>query len=330
MTSNSTVSPPADRSSTARRVISFLGENGFIVIFILWALYLTFNTRNFATANNLFTVLRQASIIGIVAIGAHFIILLGDMDLSLASNLTLSGVVTAALMVNQNIAPLAAALIALGLGMAIGLINGLIVTRLKINAIITTLGMLGILEGAAFIITQGRTISGDQIDAIKFLSTGTLFDALPFPVLILFVFYTAAFVILRRTTYGAHVFAVGNNSKAAWLSGVNVDLVKVLTYMLAGALAAFGGVMQAARQGTATGGMGSDFLFPILTAVVLGGASLTGGRGKIFHTLIAAVFLTSITNGMILLGVDIYTQRVISGAILIVALSLDRLRMIRA
>ncbi|MBC7814661.1 MAG: ABC transporter permease [Burkholderiales bacterium] len=329
MATTPVVSRPTERSSTPRRVISFLGENGFIVIFILWALYLALNTQNFATTNNLFTVLRQASIIGIVAIGAHFIILLGDIDLSLAANLTLSGVVMAALMVNQSIAPLGAALIALGLGAAVGLINGFIITRLKINAIITTLGMMGILEGAAFIITKGRTISGDPIDAIKFLSTGTVFNVIPFPVVLLFILYVLAFIVLRRTTYGAHVFAVGNNDKAAWLSGVNVDLVKVMTYVLAGTLAAFGGIMQVARQGTATGAMGADFLFPILTGVVLGGASLTGGRGKIFNTLIAAIFLTSITNGMILLGVDIYTQRVISGAILIVALSLDRLRVMR-
>lgn len=323
------MSQPVDRSSTLRRVVSFLGENGFIVIFVLWAIYLSLNTRNFATANNLFTVLRQASIIGIVAIGAHYVILLGDIDLSLASNLTLSGVVMAALMVNQGIAPLGALLITLALGAGIGVINGFIITRLKINAIITTLGVLGILEGVAFIITQGRTISGSEIDAIKFLSTGTLSSIIPVPVILLFIFYGVAFIVLRRTTYGAHVFAVGNNNKAAWLSGVNVNLVKLMTYVLAGTLAAFGGVMQVARQGTATGAMGSDFLFPILTAVVLGGASLTGGRGKIFNTLIAAIFLTSITNGMILLGVDIYTQRVISGAILIVALSLDRLRMMR-
>jgi ribose transport system permease protein len=135
--------------------------------------------------------------------------------------------------------------------------------------------------------------------------------------------------VLRRTVYGNYVFAAGNNAKAAWLSGVNVNRVKVATYVLAGMLAAFGGVMQIARQGTATAGMGSDFLFPILTAVVLGGASLTGGRGKIFNTLIAAIFLTTITNGMVLLNISIYTQRVISGLILIVALSLDRLRTLR-
>ena len=331
MTSTPIVSRPADRQTktTARRVFSFLGENGFIVIFVLWALFLTFNTRNFATANNLFTVLRQASIIGIVAIGAHFITLLGDMDLSLASNLTLSGVVMASLMVNQSLSPLVAVFITLGVGALIGLVNGLIITRLRINAIITTLGMLSILEGLAFTITQGRTIAGDAIDSIEFLSVGTVLNVLPAPVVILFLFYAVAFVVLRRTTYGAHVFAAGNNNRAAWLAGVNVDLVKLMTFVLAGTLAAAGGVMQVARQGTATGAMGADFLFPILTAVVLGGASLTGGRGKIFNTLIAAIFLTSITNGMILLGVGIYTQRIVSGAILIIALSLDRLRTMR-
>lgn len=317
------------QQGTPRRIINFIGEQGFIVIFILWALYLSVSTNNFATAQNVFTILRQATIIGIVAIGAHFIILLGDIDLSLASNLTLSGVVMASLMVNQELPPLLAVLCALGLGALIGLVNGMVITRLKINAIITTLGMLSILEGIAFIITQGKTIFGDAIEVIKFLSRGTLLDAIPLPVIVLFVFYAAAFVVLGRTTYGARVFAVGNNSKAAWLSGINVDRIKVLTYVLAGTLAAFGGVMQVARQGTATGGMGSDFLFPVLTAVVLGGASLTGGRGKIVNTLIAAVFLTTITNGMVLLGISIYTQRVVSGAILIIALSLDRLRTVR-
>ncbi|MBI5668557.1 MAG: ABC transporter permease [Chloroflexi bacterium] len=328
---------PPERQYSARRAVNFLGEQGFIVIFVLWALYLAASTDNFATTQNLFTILRQAAIIGIVAIGAHLIILMGDMDLSLASNLTLSGVVMAALMVNQAVPPLPAVVIALALGAFIGLVNGLVITRLKINAIITTLGMLSILEGLAFIITQGKTIFGDELESIEFLSRATLYLSLPLlpplslplPVIILFAFYAVAYIVLARTTYGARVYAVGNNTKAAWLSGINVDRVKLLTYAVAGMLAAFGGVMQVARQGTATGGMGSDFLFPILTAVVLGGASLTGGRGKIIHTLIAAIFLTTITNGMVLLGISIYTQRVVSGAILIVALSLDRLRTVR-
>ena len=321
------------RAETARwdrrRIIGFMGENGFILIFIVWALFLTVATDSFATANNVLTILRQASITGIVAIGAHFIILLGNIDLSPAATLTLSGVVMAGLLVNFGVHPVLAAIGALVVGALVGLVNGLIVTRLKINAIITTLGTSSILEGFAFIYTKGKTIFGDQIEPIEFLSRGRLLDFLPVSVIILFILYAVGFLVLRYTTFGAHVFAVGNNEKAAWLAGVPVDRVKLVAFVLAGVLAGFGGIMQVARQGTATGGMGGDFLFPILTAVVLGGASLSGGRGKILNTLIAAIFLTTITNGMILLDVDIYAQRIVSGAILVIALSLDRLRTAR-
>jgi ribose transport system permease protein len=234
-------------------------------------------------------------------------------------------------MVSYGYTPVVAGLAALAIGAAIGAVNGLIITKLKINSIIVTLGTSSILSGIAFTITKGKTIFGergnDPIDKIEFLSRDRVFgDVVPVPVIILFICYIIAFIVLRRTAYGARVFAVGNNDRAAWLAGINVDLIKVATFVLSGALAGFAGIMQVARQGTATAGMGADFLFPILTAVVLGGASLTGGRGKVFNTLIAAIFLTSITNGMILLGIGIYTQNIVSGVILVVALSLDRLR----
>jgi len=321
----------AQRRGWPRQVVNFLGEQGFIAIFFLWAVYLSFSTDNFATSENVFTILRQATIIGIAAIGAHFVILMGDLDLSAASLISLAGVVMAEAMINHGYAPIPAALAALIVGAAVGLVNGLIITKLKINAIIATLGTSSILSGVAFTITQGKTIFGergnDPIDKIEFLSRDrVLWDQVPVPVIILFVCYIAAFVVLRRTMYGARVFAVGNNDRAAWLAGVNVDRIRIATFVLSGTLAGFAGIMQVARQGTATAGMGANFLFPILTAVVLGGASMTGGRGKVFNTLIAAIFLTSINNGMILLGIDIYTQNIVSGVILVVALSLDRLR----
>lgn len=330
-TTTKTAPDSASRQDWQRKVISFLGEQGFIVIFILWALYLTVSTESFATTDNFFTILRQATIVGIAAIGAHFVILMGDLDLSVAAIISLAGVVMAELMVRHGVAPLIGVLAALGVGALVGLANGLIVTKLRINAIIATLGTSSILGGIAFTITKGKTIFGergsDPIDAIEFLSRQrVLGDTLPVPVIILFACYIVAFVVLRRTAYGARVFAVGNNDRAAWLSGINVDRIKIATFMLSGLLGGFAGIMQVARQGTATAGMGADFLFPILTAVVLGGASLTGGRGKVFNTLIAAIFLTSITNGMILLGIGIYTQNIVSGVILVVALSLDRLR----
>ncbi|MBN1265590.1 MAG: ABC transporter permease [Anaerolineales bacterium] len=311
------------------RTLDFLGEQGFIVIFVLWAIFLTFTTDSFATPKNIFTVLRQATIIGILAIGEHMIVLLGTMDVSLASILTLTGVAMAAAMVNFGLPPITAAILVLGIGALAGLINGLIVTKLKINPIITTMGMMSILEGLAFVYTQGKTIFGESIDTIKFLSQGKLINIIPVPVIVLFVLYGYAFFLLRKTVFGARIFAVGSNERATWLAGIDTDRVKLAAFVLAGVLAATGGIMQVARQGTATGGMGSDFLFPVLTAVVLGGASLSGGRGKVFNTLIAAIFLTTITNGMILLGISIYAQRIISGLILVTALSLDRLRTVR-
>jgi len=312
-----------------KRLANFLGEQGFIIIFILWAIFLTLTTDSFATSSNIFTVLRQASIIGILAIGEHLIVLLGTMDVSLAAILSLTGVSMAAALVHFGLHPILAAAIILAMGGLIGLINGLVITRLKINPIITTMGIMSIMEGLAFIYTKGKTIFGDEINVVEFLSRGRVMEVIPVPVIVLFVLYILAFLLLRKTVFGAHIFAVGNNEHAAWLAGIDVNNVKLATFTLAGVMGAVGGIMQVARQGTATGGMGTDFLFPVLTAVVLGGASLSGGKGKVFNTLIAAIFLTTITNGMILLGVSIYAQRIVSGTILVAALSLDQLRTVK-
>ena len=318
-----------DLEKIKNKLANFLGEQGFIIIFIIWAIFLTLTTDSFATSNNLFTVLRQASIIGILAIGEHLIVLLGTMDVSLAAILSLTGVSMAAALVHFSLHPILAVAIILAIGGLIGLINGLVITRLKINPIITTMGMMSIMEGLAFIYTQGKTIFGDEIEAVEFLSRGRILEIVPVPVIVLFILYILVFLLLRRTVFGAYIFANGNNEHAAWLAGINVNNVKLATFILAGIMGAMGGIMQVARQGTATGAMGKEFLFPVLTAVVLGGASLSGGKGKIFNTLIAAIFLTTITNGMILLGVSIYAQRIVSGVILVAALSLDQLRTVK-
>ncbi|HLF25312.1 MAG TPA: ABC transporter permease [Anaerolineae bacterium] len=321
----------AARRLDRRRLIDLLGENGFIVIFILWCVYLAFAADAFLTSRNIFTVLRQASIVSIVAIGEMLVMLMGALDISLAAILGFSGVLTAGLMTQSNAPPALAGAIGIGIGGIIGLINGFLVTKVKINAVIATLGMLNVLNGIAFIYAQGQTIYGPQLQSIAFLARGSLgplplIGEVPVPVALMFIFYAVFYFILNRTVYGAQIYALGNNEKAAWLAGIRVDRVKILAFMLAGLLAGFGGVMQASRQGSATGGMGDEFLFPILTAVILGGISLSGGKGRVQNTLIASIFLVTITNGMVLLGTSIYAQRIVSGAILIGALSLDRLR----
>jgi len=311
------------------KIFEFLAENGFIIIFIIWCVFLSIATPSFLTVSNLMTVLRQASIIGIVAIGETLVVLLGaGMDISLASILGLSGVVVANSVVLGGFPVSTAVMVGIALGGMIGFFNGVLVTRVRINGMVVTLGMMYALEGVAFVLTKGQTISGPMMDPLSPLSRGYL-SVVPVPVLILFLFYALAYYILNYTVFGARVYAVGNNERASWLSGINIDRLRLLGYLIAGLLAGFGGVMQTARMGSATGSMGSEFLFPIMTAAILGGVSLSGGRGKIQNVLIATVFLTTINNGLILLNVPIYSQKIIAGSILILALSLDRLRAVK-
>jgi ribose transport system permease protein len=310
---------------TRQRVVEIIGENGFILIFIAWIILLSLTTRTFLNPQNIFTVLRQAAIVSIVSIGEMLIMLLGGMDVSLGALLGFSGIVAVSLIVNYNLPPLLACLASMAVGGVVGLINGLLVTKVRINSVIATLGMMSILGGIALAYTQGKTIVGAQLDQIAFVSRGYV-GPVPFPVILMLVFYAVFYFILNKTVFGAWIYAIGNNEKAAWLAGIKVDRIKIFAFVLAGVLAGFSGFMQASRQGSATSSMGSEFLFPILTAVILGGISLSGGKGRIQNTLIAAIFLMTITNGMVLLGISLYVQGIISGLILVVALSLDRLR----
>jgi ribose transport system permease protein len=315
------VKPKFDR----RKILEIVGENGFIVIFIILVVFLAFSTKTFLVQQNIFTVLRQAAIISIVAIGEMLIMLLGGMDVSLGVLLGFSGIVSASLMVKYDVSPLVACLASMTVGSVVGLINGLLVTKVRINSVIATLGMMNVLAGMALAYTQGKTIVGPQLDKIAFISRGYI-GPIPFPVILMVVFYIVFYLVLNKTVFGAQIYAIGNNEKASWLAGIKVDRIKILAFVFAGLLAGFSGFMQTSRQGSATSSMGSEFLFPILTAVILGGISLSGGKGKIQNTMIAAIFLMTITNGMVLLGISLYTQGIISGLILIIALSLDRLR----
>jgi ribose transport system permease protein len=301
-----------------------VGENGFILFFLLWCIFLSLSTDTFLTSRNLIGVLRQASITSILAVGEMLVVLTGAMDVSLAALLGFCGVLSAGLMV-AGLPPVLAGLAGVGLGGLIGIVNGLIVTRLKINSIVATLGMLGILEGLTLLLTHGESIYGASLEAVGFLSSGSA-GPLPVPVIIMLALYAFFHVVLGRTVWGAQLYAIGSNERAAWLSGVPVDRVRSAAFVIAGMLAGLGGVMQVARLGAATATMGGEFLFAMLTAVVLSGTSLSGGRGRVLNVLIASIFLVTITNGLILLSVPTEWQRVVSGLILILALSLDRLR----
>lgn len=306
------------------RTLQFLANDGFIVFFLGWVLFLSVATDNFLTQANLLILLRQASIFAIVAIGSTLVLIIGELDISFGSVLGFAGVIaTGAILGGTN--PVAGFGLALLVGALIGLLNGLLVTRVGIPSVVATLGTLGIFAGLALLYTGGQSLFGDELQAIFPISQARVLEV---PVIVLATFgaYLIAWVITRRTRFGAHLYAVGDNEAAAYRAGINVLRIKLIVFTTAGALAGLAGLLQTSRLGRASAMMGDDALFPVLTAVILGGASIAGGRGKIENTLIAAVFLASITNGLILMGVSSTVQRVVEGVVLIIAVSLDRLR----
>lgn len=306
------------------RVRSFLASDGFILFFLLWVVFLAFATDNFLTQANLLILLRQASIFAIVAIGTTMVLILGELDISFGSVLAFSGVLGAgAILEGWN--PLLAILMTGLIGGAIGVVNGLLVTKVGIPSVVATLGAMGIFLGGALLYTGGTSIFGDELEVLFPIAQARLLGV-PVLVIATFILYAIAWVITRRTRFGAHLYATGDHEQAAYRAGIKVERIKILVFTTAGFLAGIGGILQTARLGRGSATMGEDALFPVLTAVILGGASIEGGRGKVENTLIASVFLASLTNGLILLGVDSTVQGVVEGAVLILAVSLDRLR----
>lgn len=326
MTTTDTVVPdPVDDAIDRRdRIIEFLAREGFIVIFAAWAIYLTAATDTFLTQGNILILLRQAAIFAIVGIGTTLVAILGELDISFGATLALAGCVGAAWVVGGH-HPIVGIAIAVAIGCVVGLVNGVLVNYVRIPSVVATLGVMGVAEGIAMMYTGGTSIFGDNLERLSFLSRDEVVG-IPISVVIAFAMYTVAWFATTRTQFGAHLFATGDNREAAFRSGIKVQRIRLFVFILAGALAGFAGLMQAARIGRAQATMGVDALFPVLTAVILGGVSLHGGRGRMVNTLIASVFLASITNGLILLGVPSEVQRVVQGGVLIAAVSLDRLR----
>jgi ribose transport system permease protein len=320
----STGGSEALRETPRTRAVEFLAEYGFMVFFAVWVVFLAIATPLFLTPNNIILLLRQAAIFGIPAIGATFVVILGELDISFGSTIGLAGAVGAGLVV-AGADPLVGITSAIVVGLVVGLVNGFLVTFVRIPSVVATLGMLGIVLGVGLLYTEGRSIFGPALDPLLPLAQGWV-GPIPVPVIILFICYAIAWFVLTKTQFGMHVYLSGDNPEAAFRSGIPVDRIRVAVFALAGATAGFGGMMLVARVSQAQASLGDEALFPVLTAVILGGVSLHGGRGRIENTLIAAIFLAAIVNGLILLGVPTDAQRIVQGAILIAAVSLDRLR----
>jgi ribose transport system permease protein len=277
---------------------------------------------NFLTSGNLRSVLIGMVPGGIIAIGMAVLLASGGFDLSVAAVMAFCGTIAAWLLVH-GVGVVGSILLTLGLGLAIGAVNGMIVTFLRVNPLVATLGTLSVARGLALVITEGYNIS-DLPASFTQLGEGNHLG-LPWMVWIMFGLVVVGDLTLRRTRFLRQVYYIGGNERAARLSGIRVDALRVFTYMLSGTLSALAGVLLAARLSTAVPTAGEGLELTVIAAAVIGGASLAGGEGTVLGAVLGVAFLALISNALTLLEVSIFWQEVATGIILVAAVSLDML-----
>lgn len=326
---NSKLKQDIEESKTTNKLYSLLiarinrfQEMGIFIALLSLCIILSFSSSHFLKLENLLNVLRQISVVGIIAVGEALVIITGGIDLSVGSILALGGVCTA-LLAQTGLNPWIALIVGLVVGGIVGLINGLIVVKGRINPFITTLGMLSIARGVAYLFTQGMPINFEN--PVNFIGSGYILG-IPVSVIIMFFVIIVGHIFVTKTVFGRNIFAVGDNEKAAKLSGIRVENVKMFVYSLVGVLSALAGIITAANLAVADTAAGKGLEMDVIAAVVIGGASLSGGQGSIIGVLIGAAIMGVLRNGFILLGISAYWQIVSIGIVIILAVGIDQIR----
>lgn len=314
---------PADRPPNRRKSTgNWLQIAGILPILVIICILFSILTPNFPTAGNVVNIFRQASINIVLATGLTFVILTGGIDLSVGSILGVSAVV--GVLVSLSAVSWLAIPAALLTGLAIGLINGALIAFLDLPPFIVTLGGLTALRGTAYLVANGTTVLNRNLN---FAWVGNSYLG-PFPWLVVIALLTvlASWFVLRRTVLGVQIYAVGGNQRAARLTGIKVNRVLLFVYGVSGLLAGLAGIMSSSRLYSATGLLGNGYELDAIAAVILGGTSFTGGIGTIPGTLLGALIIAVLNNGLTLLNMSYFWQLVVKGLVIIVAVVIDRLR----
>jgi ribose transport system permease protein len=313
-----------DGALTIARRRLLTAEGMLLVAFAAIFIFFSFASPVFFTPANLQNIGRQTALVSIVAVGMTFVIVSGEFDLSVGSTLALAGVVSALAMkdiVNSFVMGLAAALLT---GAAIGLVNGLLTTRLRIPSFLITLGSLSIARGIVLLITNTRPVVIINQNYFRVFGEGQ-FLGLPTPIVWTIIVIAGGVAGLHFSTFGREVYAAGGNRVAALYSGIRIGRVKIAALTLVGALAGLAGVVLSARSHAARPDVGAGFELDAITAVILGGAALSGGRGTILGAVVGSLIIGMLNNGLVLIGVDPSLQIVIKGLIIWLAVSASRL-----
>ncbi|HRG55723.1 MAG TPA: ribose ABC transporter permease [Lacunisphaera sp.] len=293
---------------------------GTFAVFVVLCAVISVLTPHFFTVTNLLNVAQQTVINALIAVGLTYVIISGGIDLSVGSILAFAGVVMAhALRLGWPV-PLAI-LAGVGVGAGCGLVNGLLISYGRLPPFIATLGMMSVARGGALLATDGRPVSGFG-ESFRWLATGEI-AGVPVPVLVMVLVYAAAHLVLQRTKFGRYTYAIGGNEEASLLSGVPVRLYKTGIYVVGGGLAALGAVLLTARLNSAQPIAGINYELDAIAATVIGGTSLMGGQGSVIGTLIGALIMGVLRNGLNLLGVSSFIQQVVIGVVIIAAVLLD-------
>ncbi|MEH1941511.1 MAG: ribose ABC transporter permease [Nostoc sp.] len=324
-----TVRPPAKKlgnnpvSRNQKSISTLLEVAGILPILVIICILFAFLSPNFLTGGNIVNILRQASINIVLATGMTFVILTGGIDLSVGSILAVSAVVAllVSLLPALSWAAVPAALLA---GLFLGLLNGALITFLDVPPFIVTLGSLTALRGVAYLIAKGTTLINRDIN---FAWVGNSYvGPLPWLVIIALLTVIASWFVLRQTVLGVQIYAVGGNERAARLTGIKVNRVLLFVYGISGLLAGLAAIMSASRLYSASGLLGQGYELDAIAAVILGGTSFTGGIGTIGGTLLGALIIAILNNGLTLLNLSYFWQLVVKGLVIILAVMIDRLR----
>lgn len=313
-----------------RRFLARRGQDsslGLLAILIVLAVVLSFVSPYFLTATNLLNIGRGIAIVGIVAVGETIVIISGGFDLSVGSTMAAAGMAAGWLVTQGVPLPLAFAA-ALLIGIVVGLLNGIIISYGRINPLIATLATLAIVRGLSYVISGGRELVISD-PAFQAFGVGTLFG-IPYIVILLVATFALVAWLMPRTRFGRYAYAIGSSATAAQRAGVPVKRWRLAFYVTSGLLSAVAGLVFVARTGNAQPSAALGIELDVITAVILGGTSLAGGRGKVWGTFIGLMLLGVVNNGLILAGVPAFWQQVVKGAILLIAVLYDELRRNRA
>ncbi len=326
------IESPARPPSAARAAWRWLNRHGWVgplvALVVLYVLLAVLVPDSFPTLNNLRTMLRQTTVVGIAALGMTMVMILGGIDLSVGSIVAFTSVVIAALL-QAGVAPAWAAIGGVAVAAGCGLLNGALITGLRVVPFIVTLGAMGIIRGAAKGLAHEQKIDAPVTwlnDLIADLPAGSRWLIMPPGLWLTIILALVVGGVLRYTRLGRHIFAIGSNEQTARLCGVHVARVKTLVYTAAAALAGVAGIMQFSRLTVGDPTVASGLELDVIAAVVIGGGTLSGGEGSVLGSLVGAMLMTEIKTGGTHLGLSNWVQEIITGVIIVVAVALDRLR----